>query len=328
VTDTAKRALVIGSTGQDGSYLSEFLLGKGYEVWGTTRVTANPNVANLKGCLGNPRFHLLRLDLLDAESIYGAIASAMPDEIYNLGAVTFVPASWQCPSLTMDVNAGGVVRLLEAVRRSKSPTKVYQASTTEMFGATRDWPQSELTPFRPISPYATAKCAAHWTAGAYRQQYGTFVCCGILGNHESPRRSLEFVTHKITDHAVRISLGLTKEPLELWTLDTIRDWGFAGDYVQAMWMMLQQPEADDYVIGTGIGHTVGDLAREAFAAVGLNWGDWVTVKPPGWFKLDEESIFVTDPSKAIRQFGWRATTDFDGLIHMMVDADLERLRGV
>jgi GDPmannose 4,6-dehydratase len=139
---------------------------------------------------------------------------------------------------------------------------------------------------------------------------------------------LEFVTHKITDHAVRISLGLTKEPLELWTLDTIRDWGFAGDYVQAMWMMLQQPEADDYVIGTGIGHTVGDLAREAFAAVGLNWGDWVTVKPPGWFKLDEESLFVTDPSKAIRQFGWRATTDFDGLIHMMVDADLERLRGV
>lgn len=317
-----KRALITGAGGQDGSYLSELLLSKGYEVWGMTRVGVTPNLNNLKDAI-EEGLHVIHGDMQDAESLARVVEVSGPDEVYNLAAVSFVPVSWECPGLTMDVNAAGVVRLLEAVRRYKPDAKFYQASTTEMFGAVEESPQRESTPFRPVNIYAAAKLAAHWTAIQYREQFGMFVCCGILGNHESPRRSPQFVTHKITNTIARQVAGLEKGKLTLWTLDSVRDWGYAGDYVEAMHAMLQQDEPDDYCIGTGVGRTVGYLVDTAYSMVGLDWEEWVEIKPPPGFKIDPRAAFVVDASKAQKAFNWKAKTDLKRLIEMLLEADLQ-----
>jgi len=327
VVDIAKHALVTGAGGQDGSYISELLLSKGYEVFGTTRISINPNLQNLLEVIKNPNFHLLQADMTDSESLARAVRQSEPDEIYNLAAVSYMPASWDCPAHVINVNAVGPVRLLEATRNLCPHAKFYQASTSEMFGAVTESPQNELTPFRPVHPYGAAKLSAHWTAIAFREQYGLHVSCGILFNHESPRRGQQFVTAKVVRAAANISLGST-EKLSLWTLDSVRDWGFAGNYVEAMWRMLQREKAGDYVIGTGVGHSVRDLVECAFGYLNLDWRDWVVLNPPIGWSVDTRANYIADASRAEKELGWKPTVDFKQLIHMAVDADIKRLRGI
>ena len=317
----AKRAVITGITGQDGSYLAELLLEKGYEVFGVVRRSSAPNLWRIEHLLD--RIALRPGDLLDQLSIARIIAESEPDEFYNLAAMSFVPASWDQPMLTGEFNSLGVTRVLEAIRQVNPKVKLYQASSSEMFGKVREVPQTELTPFYPRSPYGVSKVFGHYITVNYRESYDLFAVSGILFNHESPRRGLEFVTAKVTDGAVRIKLGLA-DSLSLGNLDAHRDWGFAGDYVRAMWLMLQQERADDYVIATGISHSVRDVVEIAFARVGLEWQKYVRTDPH-LFRPAEVDHLIGDASKARRELGWEPRVTFNGLIEMMVDADLERL---
>jgi GDPmannose 4,6-dehydratase len=315
-------ALITGITGQDGSYLAEFLLEKGYRVVGMTRRSSTDSMERIEHIAD--RIELLQGDLLDQASIVAALKSVKPDEVYNLAAMSFVPTSWNQPVLTAEFTGLGVTRMLEAIRQVEQPVRFYQASSSEMFGKVREVPQTELTPFHPRSPYGVAKAYGHFLTVNYRESYGMYAVSGILFNHESPRRGLEFVTRKVTDSAARISLGLSKE-LRMGNLDARRDWGFAGDYVRAMWSMLQQPEASDYVIATGIDHSVREVCQIAFERVGLDYEKHVVVDPQ-LYRPAEVDQLLGDPSKARRELGWEPTVGFEELIRMMVDSDVDRLR--
>ena len=317
-----KRALITGITGQDGSYLTELLLDKGYDVVGVVRRSSAPNLWRIQHLLD--RITLRPADLLDQLSLIRVMSDVEPDEVYNLAAMSFVPASWDQPMLTGEFNAQGVTRMLEAVRHVNPRIRFYQASSSEMFGKVREVPQTELTPFYPRSPYGVSKVFGHYITVNYRESYGLFACSGILFNHESPRRGLEFVTRKVTDGVARIKLGLA-DSLNLGNLDAQRDWGFAGDYVRAMWLMLQQPEADDFVVATGISHSVRELVEVAFGCAGLDWQQYVKLDP-ALVRPAEVDHLIGDATKAQRILGWKPQVDFRGLISMMVDADLERLR--
>jgi GDPmannose 4,6-dehydratase len=319
---SAKRALITGITGQDGSYLAELLLENGYEVFGLTRRLSADNywrIDHLKD-----RLTLIPGDLLDQLSLIRVLEKVRPRELYNLAAMSFVPASWDQPMLTGEFNSQGVTRVLEAIRVVDKSIRLYQASSSEMYGKVREVPQCETTPFYPRSPYGVSKVFAHYITVNYRESYDMFAVSGILFNHESPRRGLEFVTRKVTDGVARIKLGKAKD-LRLGNLTAHRDWGFAGDYVRAMWMMLQQPVADDYVIATGESHSVEELVSIAFNHVGLRWQDFVR-EDPAFLRPAEVDHLIGDPSKAKNTFGWTPTVSFDGLVRMMVDADLERHR--
>jgi len=317
----SKRAIITGITGQDGSYLAELLLEQGYEVFGVVRRSSAPNFWRIEHLLD--RIHLRPGDLLDQLSIVRLIQSVKPHEFYNLAAMSFVPASWDQPMLTAEYNSQGVTRVLEAIRQVDPQIRLYQASSSEMFGKVREVPQPELTPFYPRSPYGVSKVFGHYITVNYRESYGIFACSGILFNHESPRRGIEFVTRKVTDGVARIKLGLT-DTLSLGNLDAQRDWGFAGDYVRAMWMMLQQDEPDDYVISTGVAHSVRDLVDTAFAHAGLDPGKHVQLDK-AFLRPAEVEHLIGDCSKARGRLGWRPAVDFQGLIEMMVDADVKRL---
>ena len=316
-------ALITGVTGQDGSYLAELLLAKGYRVVGVVRRTSHDSYERIQHLVG--KIGIVPADLLDQHSLQSVVKDAAPDEVYNLAAQSFVPTSWSQPVLTGEFTALGVTRLLDAVRLVKPDARFYQASSSEMFGKVRETPQRETTPFHPRSPYGVAKCYGHYITVNYRESYGLFAVSGILFNHESPRRGLEFVTRRITDGVARIKLGLATE-LRLGTLDARRDWGFAGDYVEAMWRMLQQPAAEDFVIGTGVQHSVRDCCALAFGHVGLEWERYV--RHDAALDRPEHNLetLLADPSKARRQLDWCPTVDFEGLMRMMVDADLARLR--
>jgi GDPmannose 4,6-dehydratase len=316
----SRRALITGITGQDGSYLAELLLAEGYEVFGLTRRLSATNYWRIQHILD--RITLIPGDLLDQLSLIRALERAQPQELYNLAAMSFVPASWDQPMLTGEFNSQGVTRVLEAVRVVDPKIRVYQASSSEMYGKVREIPQTELTPFYPRSPYGVSKVFAHYITVNYRESYDLFAVSGILFNHESPRRGLEFVTRKVTDGVARIKAGLTQE-LRLGNLDAQRDWGFAGDYVRAMWMMLQQDEADDYVIATGESHSVKELVEISFAHAGLDWEKHV-VMDPAFLRPAEVDHLIGDATKAKTQLGWTPSVDFKGLVTMMVDADLER----
>ncbi len=320
----AKRALITGITGQDGSYLAELLLEKGYEVTGVVRRSSSPNFWRIEHLLD--RVTLRPGDLLDQQSLMRIIQDVRPDEIYNLAAMSFVPASWDQPLLTGEYNSMGVTRLLEAVRQVDLDVRIYQASSSEMYGRVREVPQTELTPFYPRSPYGVSKVFGHYITVNYRESYGLFAVSGILFNHESPRRGLEFVTRKVTDGVARIKLGLA-DHLSLGNLDAHRDWGYAGDYVRAMWMMLQQTEADDYVIASGVSHSVRELVEIAFGYVDLDWRRYVRTDP-ALLRPAEVDHLIGDAAKARTSLGWEPTVSFEQLIHMMVDADLTRLSGV
>jgi GDPmannose 4,6-dehydratase len=315
-----KRAIITGITGQDGSYLAELLLERGYEVFGVIRRLSAPNVWRIDHLAD--RITLRPGDLLDQLSLIRLFADVRPDEVYNLAAMSFVPASWDQPMLTGEFNAQGVTRVLEAIRHVDPSIKLYQASSSEMFGKVREVPQTELTPFYPRSPYGVSKVYGHYITVNYRESYGLFACSGILFNHESPRRGLEFVTRKVTDGVARIKLGLA-ESLSLGNLDAQRDWGFAGDYVRAMWLMLQQERPDDYVIATGESHSVRELVEVAFGHVGLDWQKYVRLDP-SLIRPAEVDHLVGDASKARKELGWAPTLDFRGLVEMMVDADMKR----
>src|SRR5712664_3519410 len=317
----SRRAIITGITGQDGSYLAELLLSKGYEVVGTVRRSSAPNYWRIQHLLD--RITLKPADLLDQLSIIRVVDEVRPHELYNLAAMSFVPASWDQPMLTGEFNAQGVTRVLEAIRQVDPSIKIYQASSSEMFGKVREVPQTELTPFYPRSPYGVSKVFAHYITVNYRESYDLFAVSGMLFNHESPRRGLEFVTRKVTDGVARIKLGLS-DTLSLGNLDAHRDWGFAGDYVDAMWRMLQQDRADDFVIATGISHSVRDLVEVAFGHAGLDWRKHVTLDPK-LIRPAEVEHLVGDCSKARQQLGWQPSIDFIGLVKMMVDADLERV---
>jgi len=317
-----KAALITGITGQDGSYLAELLLDKGYRVCGIVRHTSTENLTRFEHLL--PRIQLFPGDLLDQSSLAAVLQQVRPDEIYNLAAMSFVPASWQQPVLTAEFTAVGVTRLLEAVRQVCPGVRFYQASSSEMFGKARPGPQNEQTPFHPRSPYGVAKVYGHQITVNYRESYGLFACCGILFNHESPRRGPEFVSRKITRAAARIKLGLASE-LPLGNLQARRDWGFAGDYVRAMWLMLQQNEPDDYVIGTGQSHRVADLLDLAFRHVDLDWRRFV-VTDSQLLRPAEVDVLVADASKARKRLGWQPEVGFAELVKMMVDADLDAVR--
>jgi len=319
----AKRAVVTGITGQDGSYLAELLLEKGYEVTGVVRRSSAPNLWRIEHLLD--RLTLRPADLLDQLSLMRIVDDVRPHEYYNLAAMSFVPASWDQPMLTGEFNSQGVTRTLEAIRQVDPGIRFYQASSSEMFGRVREVPQTELTPFYPRSPYGVSKVFAHYITVNYRESYGMFAVSGILFNHESPRRGLEFVTRKVTDGVARIKLGLA-DALTLGNLDARRDWGFAGDYVRAMWLMLQQDQADDYVIATGVDHSVQDLVETAFGHAGLDWRKHVRTDP-ALLRPAEVDHLIGDPSKARRVLGWEPSVDFERLIAMMVDADLARLSG-
>ncbi|HEV8266099.1 MAG TPA: GDP-mannose 4,6-dehydratase [Gemmatimonadales bacterium] len=308
-------------TGQDGSYLAELLLGKGYEVIGVVRRTSHDSYERIGHLLD--RLHVVPADLLDQHSLTSVIRDAKPDEVYNLAAQSFVPTSWTQPVLTGEFTALGVTRLLEAVRLAHPAARFYQASSSEMFGKAVETPQRETTPFYPRSPYGVAKVYGHWITVNYRESYGLYAVSGILFNHESPRRGLEFVTRKVTDGVARIKRGKATE-LRLGNLEAGRDWGFAGDYVEAMWRMLQQPRPADYVIGTGTTHTVRELCEVAFRHVGLDWKPYVKTDPR-LVRPAEVDILLADASKARRDLGWAPTVTFEELVRMMVDADLERL---
>jgi GDPmannose 4,6-dehydratase len=316
-----KRALITGITGQDGSYLAELLLEKGYHVAGMVRRASAPNLWRIEHLLN--RIDLRPADLLDQLSLIRVLDDVKPDEVYNLAAMSFVPASWDQPMLTGEFNAQGVTRMLEAIRHVNKRIRIYQASSSEMYGKVREVPQTELTPFYPRSPYGVSKVFAHYITVNYRESYDLFAVSGILFNHESPRRGLEFVTRKVTDGVARIKLGLT-DHLSLGNLDAQRDWGFAGDYVRAMWLMLQQDRADDYVIATGISHSVRDLVELAFAHVALDWQKHVRLDP-ALLRPAEVDQLIGDSSKARSSLDWQPKVDFLRLVEMMVDADLERL---
>ena len=316
----SRRALITGITGQDGSYLAELLLAEGYEVFGLTRRLSASNYWRIEHL--RDRITLIPGDLLDQLSLIRAIERAQPHELYNLAAMSFVPASWDQPMLTGEFNSQGVTRVLEAVRVVDLTIKVYQASSSEMFGKVREIPQTELTPFYPRSPYGVSKVFAHYITVNYRESYNLFAVSGILFNHESPRRGLEFVTRKVTDGVARIKAGLTQE-LGLGNLDAQRDWGFAGDYVKAMWLMLQENEPDDYVIATGETHSVRDLVEIAFGHAGLDWHKHVVLDPQ-FIRPAEVDQLIGDASKAKAQLGWKPEVDFNQLVTMMVDADLQR----
>jgi len=315
-----KRALITGITGQDGSYLAELLLEQGYEVFGLVRRLSAENYWRIDHV--RDRLTLIPGDLLDQLSLIRVIEKVRPTELYNLAAMSFVPASWEQPLLTGEFNSQGVTRVLEAVRVVDRSIRFYQASSSEMFGKVREVPQTETTPFYPRSPYGVSKVYAHYITVNYRESYDLFAVSGILFNHESPRRGLEFVTRKVTDGVARIKLGKAKD-LRLGNLNAHRDWGFAGDYVRAMWMMLQQPTADDYVIASGESHSVQDLVEIAFSHVGLDWKEFVR-EDPAFLRPAEVDHLIGDPSKAKSQFGWKPSVDFAGLVKMMVDADVER----
>jgi GDPmannose 4,6-dehydratase len=316
-----KRALITGITGQDGSYLTELLLEKGYQVVGIVRRSSAPNLWRIEHLLD--RITLRPADLLDQLSLIRALNDAEPDEVYNLAAMSFVPASWDQPMLTGEFNAQGVTRMLEAVRQVNPRIRLYQASSSEMFGKVREVPQTELTPFYPRTPYVVSKVFGHYITVNYREGYGLFACSGILFNHESPRRGLEFVTRKVTDGVARIKLGLSNS-LSLGPLDAQRDWRFAGDYVRAMWLMVQQPEADDFVVATGISHSVRELVEVAFGCAGLEWQRYVKLDP-SLVRPAEVDHLIGDAGKARRVLGWSPNVDFGALIRMMVDADVARL---
>lgn len=316
------RALITGITGQDGSYLAELLLDKGYEVWGVVRRASTESYERIEHL--RDRLHFAQADLLDQPSLTAALQQAEPDEVYNLAAQSFVPTSWTQPVLTAEFTAVGVTRLLEAIRQVNPAIRFYQASSSEMFGRVLETPQSESTPFYPRSPYGVAKVYGHYITVNYRESYGMFACSGILFNHESPRRGLEFVTRKVTDGVARIKLGLA-DHLTLGNLDARRDWGFAGDYVDAMWRMLQQDEPDDYVVATGVTNTVGRLVELAFAHADLDRDAHVRTDP-SLIRPAEVDLLVGDPAKAREQLGWEPAVSFERLVQMMVDADLERLR--
>ena len=320
----AKRALITGITGQDGSYLAELLLANGYEVYGMVRRASALNYWRIEHLLD--RVVLKPADLLDQLSLIRLVDEVRPHELYNLAAMSFVPASWDQPMLTGEYNSQGVTRVLEAVRQVDSTIRVYQASSSEMFGKVREVPQTELTPFYPRSPYGVSKVFAHYITVNYRESYDLFAVSGILFNHESPRRGLEFVTRKVTDGVARIKLGLA-DSVSLGNLDAHRDWGFAGDYVRAMWLMLQQERADDYVISTGESHSVRELVEIAFGHVGLDWQTYVRLDPK-FLRPAEVDLLVGDSSKARKSLGWAPEVDFTSLVRMMVDADLARLSRV
>jgi GDPmannose 4,6-dehydratase len=333
------RALITGVTGQDGRYLAELLVAKGYTVFGLIRGQANPKRELVAAEI--PALEFVEGDLTDQASLITAIHETQPDEVYNLGAISFVPVSWKQPELTFQVTAGGALRILEAIRivggERENPIRFYQASSSEMFGKVREVPQTELTPFYPRSPYGVAKAFAHYLTQNHRESYGIYGCSGILFNHESPRRGLEFVTRKVTNGVARIQAGLQEE-LTLGNLDAERDWGFAGDYVNAIWLMLQQEEADDYVIATGRAHSVRHLVEVAFRAVGrdLEWsgagvdevgrdattGDVLVRIDPRFFRPAEVDYLIGDPGKANERLGWMPEVDFEGLVTMMVEHDL------
>jgi GDPmannose 4,6-dehydratase len=317
----AKRAIITGITGQDGSYLAELLLDKGYEVTGIVRRLSASNSWRIDHLAD--RITLRPADLLDQLSLVRVIQDVRPDEFYNLAAMSFVPASWDQPMLTGEFNSQGVTRVLEAIRQVDTGIKIYQASSSEMYGRVREVPQTEMTPFYPRSPYGVSKVFAHYITVNYRESYGIFAVSGILFNHESPRRGIEFVTRKVTDGVARIKLGLT-DHLSLGNLDACRDWGFAGDYVRAMWQMLQQDTADDYVIATGISHSVRQLVETAFRHAGLEWQKYVRIDP-AFLRPAEVDHLIGDSSKAQRMLGWKPSVSFEQLIAMMVDADLARL---
>jgi GDPmannose 4,6-dehydratase len=317
-----KTALITGITGQDGSYLAELLLERGYRVVGMTRRTSTDVHERIQHLVD--RIEIVSGDLLDQSSITSIIADVRPDEVYNLAAQSFVPTSWHQPVLTGEFTALGVTRILEAIRGTNPRIKFYQASSSEMFGKVQTVPQNEDTPFYPRSPYGVAKLYGHWITVNYRESYDIFACSGILSNHESPRRGKEFVTRKISDGVARIKLGLATE-LRLGNLDAKRDWGFAGDYVRAMWMMLQQDRPEDFVVASGRTHEVRDFVRLAFATVDLDWEPY-TIVDPRFYRPAEVDLLVGDPSKAKRVLGWEAEVSFEELVQRMVVADMDRLR--
>ena len=317
-----RTAVITGVTGQDGSYLAELLLGKGYEVVGVVRRTSHDSYERIGHLLD--RLHIVPADLLDQHSLTTVIRDAKPHEVYNLAAQSFVPTSWTQPVLTGEFTALGVVRLLEAIRLAHPAARFYQASSSEMFGKASETPQRETTPFYPRSPYGVAKVYGHWITVNYRESYGLYAVSGILFNHESPRRGLEFVTRKVSHGVARIVRGRATE-LRLGNLDARRDWGFAGDYVDAMWRMLQRPAPVDYVIGTGAPHTVRELCEIAFGHVGLDWQQYVKVDP-AFVRPAEVDLLQADAAKARQELGWRPTISFAQLVTMMVDADLERVK--
>ncbi len=319
-----KKALITGITGQDGPYLAEFLLSKGYKVYGTVRRLSTPNMENIKEVVH--KIELISADLLDQGSMTDAIRQSEPDEVYNLAAQSFVKASWDQPVLTGEFTALGVTRILEAIRAVNPKIKFYQASSSEMFGKVTETPQKETTRFHPRSPYGVAKVYGHYITVNYRESYNMFAVSGILFNHESPRRGIEFVTRKISNGVARISLG-KQEKLELGSLEPKRDWGFAGDYVEAMWLMLQQDEPDDYVIATGENHSVKEFVELAFKAVGINnWEKYIVSNHPKHVRPAEVDYLIGDSSKAQKVLGWKPKTSFKELVELMVKADLERER--
>lgn len=327
-----RRALITGITGQDGSYLAEHLLAEGYEVWGLVRGQSNPRVARVRELLHDVR--LVSGDLLDQGSLISAVERVQPDEVYNLGAISYVPMSWQQAELTAEVTGMGVLRMLEAIRvysgisasrpAPRGQIRFYQASSSEMFGKVRESPQNERTPFHPRSPYGVAKAYGHFLTQNYRESYGMYAVSGILFNHESPRRGAEFVSRKVSLGVARIKLGIQQE-LRLGNLDARRDWGYAGDYVQAMHLMLGQDEPEDYVVGTGATHSVRELVELAFDAVGLCWREHVA-RDPALIRLAEVDVLCAEPCKARERLGWKPKVDFAELVTMMVESDLELLR--
>lgn len=316
-----KTALITGITGQDGSYLAELLLEKGYKVCGMVRRASVDKFERIAHLMD--RIELIQGDLLDQFSLISALEKSQPDEVYNLAAQSFVPTSWAQPVLTSEFTAVGVTRILESIRLVNKNIRFYQASSSEMFGKVREVPQTELTPFHPRSPYGVSKAYGHFITVNYRESYDLFACSGILFNHESPRRGLEFVTRKITDGVAKIKLGLAKE-LRLGNLSAKRDWGFAGDYVKAMWLMLQQPQPDDYVVASGSTHSVQEFVEVAFAHAGLEWRDAVKTDP-AFIRPAEVDLLMGDASKAKKVLGWEPAVTFEQMVRMMVDADAERL---
>ena len=320
-----KNALITGITGQDGAYLAEYLLGKGYAVHGLLARRSTPTTWRLEYLNILHRINLIEGDLTDMGAVLRALKESKADEVYNLGAQSFVATSWRQPLLTANATGLGALNILEAIHQTSPETKFYQASTSEMFGGMKEHPiQSETTPIHPRSPYGVAKLFAHWSTINYRESYNLFGCCGILFNHESPLRGIEFVTRKVTDAVARIKLGKQKE-LRLGNIDAKRDWGFAGDYVKAMYLMLQQEKPDTYVIATGRTTTVRDMCRIAFEHVGLNYEDYVVIDPK-FYRPAEVDLLLGDPTKAIQALGWKPETSLEELISMMVEADLKRVR--
>lgn len=318
----AKKALITGITGQDGSYLAEFLLKQGYEVYGMVRRTSTVRYERIQHIQN--QLQIIQGDMGDLSSLITAIKSIEPDEVYNLAAQSFVPTSWNQPVFTGDITGLGVTRILDAIRSVNPEIRFYQASSSEMFGKVQEVPQRETTPFYPRSPYGVAKVYGHWITINYRESYDMFACSGILFNHESPRRGMEFVTRKVTYHAAKIKLGLANE-IRIGNTDAKRDWGFAGDYVRAMWLMLQQDQADDYVVSTGETHSVERLLEVAFSCVDLDWQNYA-VQDPRFMRPAEVDLLVGDPSKAGEKLGWEPEVSFEELITMMVESDLQKLK--